>query len=225
MYKLRTTSKKLLADTLTPVNIYLKLRDVFACSLLLESSDYHGHENSLSFICCDPIASFEVAGQTLTMVFPDGKTTKETLKKKGDAIEYLDTFRASFEVPDTKTKYINCGLFGYISYDAVRYFEDIDIPRESTFMPDILYKLYRYVIVVDRGLKCPLRPAAVNPGTSVEVRDLFSATPARLKFMKSERAENLVRSLARLGELNPGVNLFLANHLLASAYPITVSRR
>lgn len=149
MYKLRTTSKKLLADTLTPVNIYLKLRDVFACSLLLESSDYHGHENSLSFICCDPIASFEVAGQTLTMVFPDGKTSKEPLKKKGDAIEYLDKFRASFEVPDTKTKYINCGLFGYISYDAVRYFEDIDIPRESTFMPDILYKLYRYVIVVD----------------------------------------------------------------------------
>ena len=67
MYKLRTTSKKLLADTLTPVNIYLKLRDVFACSLLLESSDYHGHENSLSFICCDPIASFEVSGQVLAV--------------------------------------------------------------------------------------------------------------------------------------------------------------
>ena len=149
MYKLRTTSKKLLADTLTPVNIYLKLRDVFACSLLLESSDYHGHENSLSFICCDPIASFEVSGQVLTMEFPDGKTSKETLKQKGDAIEYLDKFRASFEVSETKTKYINCGLFGYISYDAVRYFEDIDIPGQNTFMPDILYKLYRYVIVVD----------------------------------------------------------------------------
>lgn len=149
MYKLRTTSKKLLADTLTPVNIYLKLRDVFACSLLLESSDYHGHENSLSFICCDPIASFEVAGQNLTMQFPDGKTTKETLEKKGDAVDYLDKFRASFTVPEPKTKYINCGLFGYISYDAVRYFEDIDIPRPSTFMPEILYKLYRYVIVVD----------------------------------------------------------------------------
>jgi anthranilate synthase component I len=149
MYKLRTTSKKLLADTLTPVNIYLKLRDVFACSLLLESSDYHGHENSLSFICCDPIASFEVSGQALTMEFPDGKTTRETLMKKGDAVEYLDKFRASFEVSETRTKYINCGLFGYISYDAVRYFEDIDIARQSTFMPDILYKLYRYVIVVD----------------------------------------------------------------------------
>lgn len=149
MYKLRTTSKKLLADTLTPVNIYLKLRDVFACSLLLESSDYHGHENSLSFICCDPIASFQVSGQAVTMQYPDGKVRQESLAGKGDAIGYLDEFRSAFEVPAAHTKYVNCGLFGYISYDAVRYFEDIDIPQQSTPMPDILYKLYRYVIVVD----------------------------------------------------------------------------
>jgi anthranilate synthase component 1 len=149
MYKLQTTSKKLLADTLTPVNIYLKLRDVFACSLLLESSDYHGHENSLSFICCEPIASFEVSGQTATMQFPDGTARKESVKKKGDAIEYLDRFRESFEVSDPHTKYIHSGLFGFIAYDAVRYFEDVDIPPQETPMPDILYKLYRYVIVVD----------------------------------------------------------------------------
>lgn len=149
MYKLQTTSKKLLADTLTPVNIYLKLRDVFACSILLESSDYHGHENSLSFICCDPIASFEVSGPTVIMNFPDGKTRKEAFQKKGDAIRYLDEFRGAFEIPAPHAKYINCGLFGYIAYDAVRYFEDVDIPRQNTEIPDILYKLYRYVIVVD----------------------------------------------------------------------------
>lgn len=149
MYILRTTSKKLLADTLTPVNIYLKLRDVFACSLLLESSDYHGHENSLSFICCDPIASFEVDGQEVRVEYPDGKKEKNTLKKKGDAVEYLDRFRTSFQVPDTNAKYVNCGLFGYMAYDAVRYFEDVDIPKQKAPMPDILYKLYRYVIVVD----------------------------------------------------------------------------
>jgi anthranilate synthase component I len=149
MYKLRTTSKKLLADTLTPVNIYLKLRDVFACSLLLESSDYHGHENSLSLICCDPIASFEVSGQAITMQFPDGRTEKQLVTRKGDAIEYLDQFRASFAMPELHTKYIHCGLFGYMAYDAVRYFEDVEIPQQKTPMPDILYKLYRYVIVVD----------------------------------------------------------------------------
>lgn len=149
MYTLRTTSKKLLADTLTPVNIYLKLRDVFACSLLLESSDYHGHENSLSFICCDPIASFEVTGENIRIQYPDGKSEKNTISKRADAVDHLDRFRNSFKVNEPQGKYISCGLFGYIAYDAVRYFEEVDIPRKESPMADILYKLYRYVIVVD----------------------------------------------------------------------------
>ncbi len=149
MYQLHTISKKLLADTLTPVNIYLKLRDVFACSLLLESSDYHGHENSLSFICCEPIASFEVEGQEVRTTFPDGKQERQTLKERGDALEHLEQFQASFQVLNPHPKYMNCGLFGYVGYDAVRYFEDVAIPQQETPMPDILYKLYRYVIVID----------------------------------------------------------------------------
>lgn len=149
MYTLTTRSKKLLADTLTPVNIYLKLRDVFACSLLLESSDYHGHENSLSFICCDPIASFEVTGDNIRIKYPDGKTEKTTIKQRGDVVEHLDSFRNAFKVSEPYGKYISCGLFGYMAYDAVRYFEDVNIPRQQSPMADILYKLYRYVIVVD----------------------------------------------------------------------------
>jgi anthranilate synthase component 1 len=149
-YKLSTISKKLLADTLTPVNIYLKLRDVFACSILLESSDYHGHENSLSFICCEPLASFEAKNNTVEMKFPDGKVTKETLSKTGQAVEYLEKFRASFDVSDQpQVKFIPSGLFGYIAYDAVRFFEDVSITQKTSVIPDILYKLYRYVIVVD----------------------------------------------------------------------------
>src|SRR5690606_7370692 len=147
--KLKTYQKTLLADTLTPVNIYLKLRDVFAASILLESSDYHGHENSLSFICCDPLATFEVSGRELTMQFPDGKSERRRLEKKGDAVACLEDFRSAFRVPEPHAKYIHCGLFGYMAYDAVRYFEDVEIPIRETPIPDILYKLYRYVIVVD----------------------------------------------------------------------------
>ena len=148
-YKINTISKKLLADTLTPVNIYLKLRDVFACSILLESSDYHGHENSLSFICCEPVASFQVTGSEVEMRFPDGKIKKEQLSKTGQAVEYLDAFRSSFQDSEPSAKYAISGLFGYMAYDAIRFFEDVSITRENTFMPDILYKLYKYVIVVD----------------------------------------------------------------------------
>ncbi|HMQ00543.1 MAG TPA: anthranilate synthase component I family protein, partial [Cyclobacteriaceae bacterium] len=68
-YTFKTQQRTLLADTITPVNIYLKLRDVFAGSILLESSDYHGHENALSIICCQPLASFKVHQQKLTCLY------------------------------------------------------------------------------------------------------------------------------------------------------------
>lgn len=148
-YKLKTYVKKLLADTLTPVNIYLKLRDVYAGSILLESSDYHGHENSLSFICCDPLATFQVTDNVAQVSFPDGSEKQHTLSSRGQAIELLDAFRNSFEPDRVPSKYENCGLFGYMAYDAVRFFEDVTIDQRQKVMPDILYKLYRYVIVVD----------------------------------------------------------------------------
>jgi anthranilate synthase component I len=149
-YKLTTATKKLLADTVTPVNIYLKLRDVFAGSILLESSDYHGHENSLSFICCDPIASFQVKDNTIETRFPDGRVVHEPLAKPAQVIESLEQFKSSFEITSAPaTKYVNCGLFGYMAYDAVRFYEDVSISSPNPLIPDVLYKLYRYVIVVD----------------------------------------------------------------------------
>jgi len=148
-YKLKTYVKKLLADTLTPVNIYLKLRDVYAGSILLESSDYHGHENSLSFICCDALATFEVTGNAVSITYPDGTEKQHTLTRPGEAVEQLDAFRNAFEPDRVPSKFENCGLFGYMAYDAVRFFEDVTINQRQKVMPDILYKLYRYVIVVD----------------------------------------------------------------------------
>src|SRR5689334_12077979 len=112
-YKLVTHSKRLLADTLTPVNIYLKLRDVFAGSILLESSDYHGHENSLSFICCEPLASFQVNNNVVETSYPDGNTTTKALTKVGEVIELLEEFRNSFDVDhNPNEKAITFGLFG-----------------------------------------------------------------------------------------------------------------
>lgn len=147
-YKLKTQSKRLLADTLTPVNIYLKLRDVFAGSILLESSDYHGHENSLSFICCEPIAAFQVKDDKMEASYPDKTRTRESVTSRGQVIRSLDDFRQSFEA-DRQGKFTSAGLFGYMTYDSVRFFEDVDITLKENAIPDILYKVYRYVIVVD----------------------------------------------------------------------------
>ena len=148
-HKLVTHSKKLLADTLTPVNIYLKLRDVFAGSILLESSDYHGHENSLSFICCDAIASFQVKNDTIEVRLPDHSKTTDKITSRDQVLLRLDEFRQSFEVDTKEQKYSASGLFGYMTYDALRYFEDLKLTMVDKLVPEIFYKVYRYVIIVD----------------------------------------------------------------------------
>lgn len=149
-YTLKTYSKRLLADTLTPVNIYLKLRDIFATSILLESSDYHGQENSLSFICCDPLATFQVKAGYAEITYPGKTVQRIPVGPGGQLPALLEEFKNAF-IPDTSavSKYPHDGLFGYMAYDAVRYFEDVTIQGNGQSMPDMIYSLYRYVIVVD----------------------------------------------------------------------------
>lgn len=147
--KIITESRKLLADTLTPVNIYLKLRDVYAGSLLLESSDYHGHENSLSIICCEPRASFQLIGDQLQIRFPGLPQKNEKILERNQVINALDDFRKTFQFEEKDLNTPAAGLFGYINYDSVRYFEDIQLTIPENGIPDICYQLFRYVIVID----------------------------------------------------------------------------
>ena len=109
--KLETLYIRRLADTVTPVSIYLRLRDKFAGSILLESSDYHGNDNTFSYICCDPIASFAFDGQEVKQHWPDGKTSSVSLEEKSEVLQLLKNFRDAFDAPKSK-KYIETGLFG-----------------------------------------------------------------------------------------------------------------
>ncbi|MEO1053952.1 MAG: anthranilate synthase component I family protein [Bacteroidota bacterium] len=148
-YKLTTQHRKLLADTLTPVSIYIKLRDKFANSILLESSDYHGNENSFSYICCDPIASFKVEGKTISTKYPGEEAEVKEMASPEEGLEGLRQFSSSFDHDAQDFKFITNGIFGYIGYDAVRYFEDINLDSKSSGIPDMLYHVYRYVIAID----------------------------------------------------------------------------
>lgn len=142
----------MLADTATPVSIYLKLRDKFSKAIMLESSDYHGNENSYSYICCEPIATFKVSGESVYLEYPGGESINKKLGGAREAVEELSQFAAAFEAPEMGFKFITGGLFGYMAYDAVQYFEDIRFGREKADqfdIPDILYHVYRYVIVID----------------------------------------------------------------------------
>ncbi len=142
----------MLADVITPVSIYLKLRDRYVNSILLESSDYHGDENSYSYVCCNPIATFKLKNSKLDIIAPDGTGISKELDNPGQAIEELNIFMKSFENEANDFKFITNGLFGYVSYDAVQYFEDIkfsDAKRDEYNIPDIVYSVYRNIIVID----------------------------------------------------------------------------
>tara|TARA_R110000868_G_scaffold209251_2_gene458920 strand:- start:331 stop:1728 length:1398 start_codon:yes stop_codon:yes gene_type:complete len=150
-YQLVSHHKKILADTITPVSVYLKIRDRFPNSILLESSDYHANDNSFSYICCNPIASIKVENETVTKQYPDGSIEKTIIGPQTDIPGILHDFSQRFESQNNNFKFINNGLFGYMAYDAVRYFEDIDISKKnnSISIPDIYYAVYQNIVAIN----------------------------------------------------------------------------
>lgn len=151
-FNLYTHYKKILADTITPVSIYLKIRDKFPNSILLESSDYHGNDNSFSYICCNPIASISIKNEVITETFPDKSSTTNPITATTDVPAVIHNFTQRFKTQsDQKFKFINNGIFGYIAYDAVRYFEDISISKKEGHqdIPDIYYAVYQNIIAIN----------------------------------------------------------------------------
>ncbi len=148
--KVRVNFKQILADTITPVGIYLRLRDVFPNSLLLESSDYHGSQNSFSYICLQPLSFFRVHRGKIEI----GSPGKDIGQIQGVTVtEALDDYLRSFEAedPDDLPVRIN-GLFGYMSYNAVDCFEKIGLrepPGETSEIPEIQYGFYKYIIAIN----------------------------------------------------------------------------
>ena len=151
-FNLYTHYKKILADTITPVSIYLKVRDKYPNSILLESSDYHANDNSFSYICFNPIATIKVENETIYQTFPDGSETAEPITKLTDVAEEINQFTKRFKVNSEEDfKFINNGIFGYIAYDAVRYFEDVHISKKenSIEIPDVNYAVYQNIIAIN----------------------------------------------------------------------------
>ena len=150
-FELKTHYKKILADTISPVSVYLKIRDKFPNSILLESSDYHGNDNSFSYICCNPIASIKVDANLITKTYPD-QTVNTTTVTSDMVTSEIDTFTKQFETQkDTSFKFINNGMFGFTAYDAVKYFEDITISKkdDSIEIPEMYYAVYQNIIAIN----------------------------------------------------------------------------
>ncbi len=149
-FTLQSQHKKILADTLTPVSAYLKIRDVFPHSLLLESSDYHANNKNFSYICCNPIASIELKNKQLSIQYPNGERRSETLKADANIPERIHQFSQQFESEDYPFKFISNGIFGYIAHDAVEHFENLELnqEKEGLDIPEIYYAVYQNIIAI-----------------------------------------------------------------------------
>ena len=155
-YNYQTVSSTILADLYTPVGVYLSLRGLYPQSALMESSDYHSHDTARSFIAIHPMASFAVSHGVAITSLPDGNVLRQPLDldRKGVAKEQvaqaLGDFLAAFHVEGEGREY--CGVYGFTSFNAVRYFENIDVvddTQPANDAPDMLYVMYRDLIVFD----------------------------------------------------------------------------
>jgi anthranilate synthase component 1 len=155
---IQTAFKRLLADVFTPVGIYLRLRDRFRDTILLESTDHHVAENSYSFICINAIGGIEISSaKSIEFKLPGQKPERIEIKNPADVPGMLQDFMQKFEVNGTEIKEEKFaqGLFGYTSYDAVQFFETIKLTPnpsphgEGSAIPLIRYRLYQYVIAIN----------------------------------------------------------------------------
>ncbi|WP_018462555.1 anthranilate synthase component I family protein [Segatella paludivivens] len=156
IFNYTTHTEKILADLYTPVAVYMRLRDIYPQSALMESSDYHGNDNSRSFIGIHPMANIQVSHGVIRSTYPDG-TVDETVidtsvkgRAKEAVADAINNFIGHFKVEGEGKDF--CGLYGYTTFNAVRYFEDIDVKdatMEKNDAPDIYYIMYRDVIVFD----------------------------------------------------------------------------
>ena len=150
-YPLKSYYKKILADTITPVSVYLKIRDKYPNSILLESSDYRANDNNFSYICSNPIASIKLENEILTQEFPDGSVITNPITEGMDITQEIDSFVKRFSVDNQDFKFITNGIFGFTAYDAVRYFENISISKKegSIAIPDLYYAVYQNIIAIN----------------------------------------------------------------------------
>ena len=133
METFKTTTRTILADLYTPVGVYMRLRDIYPQSALMESSDYHDKDNARSFIGINPMASVAVGHNIATINLPDGTKEEHEISSSFTVADAIHRLTDQVEVTGAYADI--CGLYGYTSFNAVRYFEGINVKDETSSEP------------------------------------------------------------------------------------------
>lgn len=226
-HNLNVISRVIPADMATPVGIYLKIRDLYPMSALLESSDYHTSQNSVSYIGVNPIGSFTVAHEKITASWPDGTITVTPVTPGTDVVRALKEYIESYALTGDQVRDVN-GLFGYTAYDAVRYFEKVSITKpvkELDSIPDLKYVLYRHVIRVNHYKSQMTVYEHLMPGEESTIDELVSVmnnnNVAQYPFAVSGEATSSITD----EEYKEMVRRGVGHALRGDVFQIVLSRR
>jgi len=224
--KLHTLYKQILADTVTPVSVYLKIRDKFQNSILLESSDYHANDNSFSYICFNPIAFIKVENQKIETSFPNGFSEIIPIDSAVNVAKEIENFSNKFQIEKSNFKFITQGLFGYMAYDAIQYFEKVSIEKKSkeNEIPEIYYAVYQNIIAINHFKnEAYLFCHSYNDNNNIaEIEQLLqSKNVASFSFQKSDNGiSNLTDN-----EFKDYVSLAKKHCLRGDVFQLVLSRR
>ncbi|MCM1356918.1 MAG: anthranilate synthase component I family protein [Staphylococcus sp.] len=215
------------ADLETPVGIYLKIRDLYPQSALLESSDYHAQNNAVSFIGVDPIGSFKVLDESVVLTYPGREVIVKPIGPDVDVVEELRNYIGSYTIAGADS-HLPDGLLGYTAYDAVRYFESVTIRRrEEKFkgIPDMYYVLYRFLIEVDH-YKNEMTIVENCPEGETEMTDelisvLHNNNMAQYPFVATDDLESTMSD----GDFIAAVGKCVSHAMRGDVFQIVPSRR
>jgi anthranilate synthase component 1 len=225
-YTYITNHKSLLGDLHTPVSTYLKVRDLFPQSVLMESSDYHGVENNRSFIGLNPIASIRINHGVATFVFPDGQQEERNISDDYQVEQAIREFISHFQVEGEYAGY--CGLYGYTTFNAVRYFEKIQV-KDSTDAkndaPEILYILYKYLIVFNDYKSEMVLIEMLGEGESAHLSEVEKAIHNRNYTTYDFRAVGPATSTLTDEEHKANIRQGIAHCMRGDVFQIVLSRR
>lgn len=221
-----TIHKNILGDLHTPVSTYLKVRDIFPQSALMESSDYHGSENNRSFIGLRPLANIAINHGKATFTFPDGSIREAAITETYRVDNAINDFLAHFKVTGEYNNY--CGLYGYTAYNAVRYFEHIpvaDSKDTKNDAPDMLYILYKYLIVFNDFKNEMMMLEMVEEGEANHLETIEKAIRNRNFRTYDFHAVGPVTSLQTDEQHKANIRKGIAHCLRGDVFQIVLSRR
>ena len=177
--KFKTIFKTKIADTITPVGLYLRFRDKFANTLLLESSDYHSKEESFSFIAIEPVVTIKADNHELCFYHKETEVERQKIERNFNTI--FDDYSKSIQIDcPSELKSFN-GLYGYTTYDAVQYFENIKLKVDEapSTIPLLQYSFYRFVIAINHFNDEMILIENVEEGTKSRIKDIQTIIDAQ----------------------------------------------